>query len=190
MKIIVGLGNPGDEYEATRHNVGFRVVDRLSSRFGGNFKKARFKSVESSIDIDGSKLVLVKPSTYMNLSGEAVSGAIRFYKRKADSLLVIHDDLDLPLGRLKFSHASSAGGHHGVESIIEHLGTQHFSRLRFGIGKPMRSGQTVDYVLSSFKEEESKILEEAIDQAAEAVLYFIKNGIQAAMNYYNSLKTK
>lgn len=185
MKIIVGLGNPGKEYTSTRHNIGFWVVDELAAACGSRFKKSRYQAEAATFQQGNQKIILVKPSTYMNLSGEAVGRALRFFKKTPEALLVIHDDLDLPLGRIKFSQASSSGGHNGIESIIESLNTKDFTRLRVGISRPGVSGDVVDYVLSPFSRLEKRRADETTDLASEAIQYYLKNGLRAAMNRYN-----
>lgn len=187
MKIFVGLGNPGAEYEQTRHNLGFWVVDQLCEKAGGRFKKARYRALEAAVDFEEHSFLLVKPETFMNLSGEAVSGVLRFYKAKPESLVVLHDDLDLPLGRIKWMERGSAGGHHGIESIIDSLGSPEFVRLRLGIG---RSDQIVgaDYVLSRFGKGEKELATAEVAEASESVLFFLKNGLTATMNQFNRKK--
>src|SRR3990167_1364456 len=160
MKLIVGLGNPGKEYEGTRHNVGFRVVDRLCELFSGRFKKARLREEAVVKDREGAKTILVKPLTFMNVSGEAVAEVLRYYRLDPEAMLVIHDDLDLALGRIKFSKDSSDGGHNGVASIINSIDTQRFSRLRIGIGRPATGDDVVAYVLKPFLPGEKKLVEE------------------------------
>ena len=192
MRILVGLGNPGAEYEQTRHNLGFWVVDQLCEKAGGRFKKARYRALEAAVEIDGHSFLLVKPETFMNLSGEAVSGVLRFYKAKPESLVVLHDDLDLPLGRIKWMERGSAGGHHGIESIIDALGSPELVRLRLGIGRPDNvsdpNGAGADYVLSRFGKGEKELVEAEVAEASESVLFFLKNGLNATMNQFNRKK--
>lgn len=185
MKIVVGLGNPGKEYENTRHNFGSLVVDRLVDELGGSFRKSR-RLYEAFLHKEGkSKVLFVKPLTFMNLSGVPVEKALRYYKKKPDVLLVIHDDLDLPLGRIKFTRGGSAGGHKGIESIIELLGTRNFCRLRLGIGRPEGKMESADYVLSEFFKTENDIVGETIEKAVKGVKFYSENGIQAAMDRFN-----
>lgn len=185
MKIIVGLGNPGKEYEGTRHNVGFRIVDRLGDALEGRFKKSRLRR-EAVVSPHGVKTILVKPETFMNVSGGAVAEVLRYYHLGPETMLVVHDDLDLPLGRIKFSEDSSAAGHNGVASIIDTLDTQKFSRLRIGIGRPPQAeGDVVDYVLKPFLPGEKKLLEETVVLCVEAVRDYLKSGIETVMNRYN-----
>ena len=187
MKIIVGLGNPGREYERTRHNLGFMVLDQLALDLGaGDFKGSRFKADTLQAEKEGSKILLVKPATFMNLSGEAVGRVLGFYKKGGDSLLVIHDDMDLPLGRMKFAAEGSSGGHRGIESIIEALGTPSFHRLRLGVGHPVPGrGDSVDYVLSPFSKEEGKEVTEVLNRSVEAVTFYTQNGIVKTMERFN-----
>ncbi|MBI2339440.1 MAG: aminoacyl-tRNA hydrolase [Deltaproteobacteria bacterium] len=185
MKIIVGLGNPGEEYEATRHNIGFLVVERLCGALNGRFKKSRLREEAVITDLGGAKTILVKPLTFMNLSGQAVGEVLRYYRCDPEALLVAHDDLDLDLGRIKFSRGSSSGGHNGIASIIDALGTREFCRLRIGIGRPKAGGGPVDYVLSPFARGERKEVEKVVGVSAEAAMDFLKKGIQAVMNRYN-----
>lgn len=186
MKIIIGLGNPGKEYEKTRHNIGFRAVETLAQSLGGeNFRKSRLKA-DIVLANDGERrIVLAKPVTFMNLSGQAVTALLGFYKRSVHDLLVIHDELDLPLGRLKFAAEGSSGGHKGVESIIESVNTKTFCRLRLGIGRPQDSGEAVDYVLSPFHQADAAAVDEMLKKAVKAVLCLLDQGIDRAMEQYN-----
>ncbi|MBI4411505.1 MAG: aminoacyl-tRNA hydrolase [Deltaproteobacteria bacterium] len=187
MKLIVGLGNPGKKYEGTRHNIGFRVVDRLCEALEAKFKKARLRE-EAVVNMAGAvKVILAKPLTFMNLSGEAVGEVLRYYRLDPEGMLVVHDDLDLPLGRLKFSKGSSAGGHNGVASIINSIDTRKFGRLRIGIGRPSETEgkDVVAYVLEPFPPDERKFVEETIVKSGEALRDYLKSGIEAVMNRYN-----
>lgn len=183
MRIIVGLGNPGEEYERTRHNLGFMVLDAVAYGHGA-FKGSRFKADTLAVESEGAKVLLVKPSTFMNLSGEAVGRILGFYKQGADSLLVVHDDMDLPFGRMKLAADGSSGGHRGVESIIEALGTQNFHRLRLGVGHAVR-GESVDHVLSPFSKGEAKEVEEVLNRSKEALSFYFRNGIIKTMEQFN-----
>lgn len=186
MKLIVGLGNPGREYAATRHNVGFMVIDRLALELGVAVEKKMFKALVGQGQIDGEKVVLVKPQTYMNLSGEAVGALLNWYKLTAADLIVIFDDLDLPPGKLRIRSEGGAGGHKGMQSIIQVLGAENFHRVRVGIGRPADPDfETADYVLSRFGADVSKELGEALDLAAEAVRCTVRDGAERAMNLYN-----
>ncbi len=186
-KIIVGLGNPGPKYKKTRHNIGFIVIEHLAETYQLKFHlgKKSFKSETASGTIDHSKVLLVKPLTYMNKSGEAVAAILNFYKNKPEDILVIHDDLDLPLGRIRIVKGGGAGGHNGIRSIITHLGTQNFPRLRIGIGRPHNETPVENYVLSPFSKEEWSLLEKIIETSTEAIVTILKKGIDMAMNQFN-----
>jgi len=184
--LIVGLGNPGEQYENTRHNVGFLVADELGER--GNFpiQRLKFRALTSTASIGGQGALMMKPVTYMNLSGEAVGEAARFYKIAPDHVLVISDDVDLPLGKLRIRTGGSAGGHNGLKSIIQHLGTDQFPRLKVGVGgKPHPGYDMADWVLSKLQGEEKKVMDEAVKRAADAVECLLRDGPQKAMNRFN-----
>jgi len=193
MKLIVGLGNPGRKYEKNRHNVGFMCLNHFARRHSIRLDKKRGKARIGSGEVAGSKLVVARPQTYMNLSGSAVSLLIRKFNISLDSLLVIHDDLDLPLGKIRIRRGGSSAGHKGVESIITELGSQHFPRIRVGIGQPtVAEGSTeiseadiVAYVLSDFTPEEKQTITQVIPRVSEAVLCLLTEGLTAAMNKYN-----
>ncbi len=184
--LIVGLGNPGVRYANTRHNIGFRCVDALAERHGLSFAKQQGKALIASGTIAGRPVLLAKPQTYMNASGESVSALASFYKIAPDRILVIFDDLDLPVGTLRMRKSGGAGGQKGMKSIIEKLGTQEFSRLRFGIGRPPGRMDPADYVLLPFRDnDESILVAEAIDRAVQAVHTWLAEGIDIAMNQCN-----
>lgn len=185
MKLIVGLGNPGPRYARNRHNVGFQCVERLAQRHGLALSKAMFKAYIASGQIGGTKVVLARPLTFMNLSGQAVRPLLRWYHVKLTDLLVIYDDLDLSLGKIRLRPHGGSGGHKGMQSIIEALGTQAFARLRIGIGRPAY-GEPQDYVLSDFTPEEAILMQDAYDRAVAAVESFIAAGIESAMNKFNT----
>ena len=185
MKLIAGLGNPGREYRDSRHNLGFMVVDALAKAHHIRVWGFRFHSRIGKGRIAGQEVVLQKPRTFMNLSGTAVAPALRSYHLSPADLLVIHDDLDLPLGRLKITVKGGSAGHKGIASIIQQLGADQFLRLRLGIGKPEDSEDTVDYVLRPFRSGELKLRNEVIDRAAEAVAVILTEGVEAAMNRFN-----
>jgi PTH1 family peptidyl-tRNA hydrolase len=185
MRIVVGLGNPGREYVATRHNIGFMVVDELARRGGGGFRK-RFKSELGETFLAGSKLVLVKPQTFMNLSGHAVREVLAWYHAPVDALLIVLDDLDLPFGTLRMRGRGSAGGHNGLASIVEQIGHNEVPRLRIGIGRGRSSASA--RVLSRFSSEEERELPDSIAAAADAVEWWVDQGLVAAMNRVNSPK--
>ncbi|NPV68011.1 MAG: aminoacyl-tRNA hydrolase [Anaerolineae bacterium] len=184
--LIVGLGNPGVKYANTRHNIGFRCVDALAERHGLSFDRKQGKALIASGTIVGQPVLLIKPQTYMNLSGDAVSAVANFYRITPDRLLVIFDDLDLPVGTVRIRKSGGAGGHKGMISIIERLGTQEFSRIRVGIGRPSGRMDPADYVLLPFREgDESILVAETIDRVAQAVQSWLADGIEITMNRYN-----
>jgi PTH1 family peptidyl-tRNA hydrolase len=191
MKVICGLGNPGDRYRLTRHNVGFRVVDLLADRWGltghGRVREGAAR-LEADLPEPAGRVLLVKPMRYMNLSGGALKAALRQTDADpATGLLVIADDVDLPLGRIRLRREGSAGGHNGLRDIIAALGGNEFSRLRVGIGRPGTSRATVDHVLATFSSAERELATEAIATAGDAVELWLRDGIDAAMNEYNGL---
>ncbi len=188
MYLIAGLGNPGKEYENTRHNAGFMVIDRLADMLGCQVNGRKFRGFVGDGRIGGEKVVLLKPQTYMNLSGESVRAAMDFYKTEPDHLIVIYDDISLDVGSVRVRAKGSAGGHNGMKNIIACLGTQEYPRVRVGIGdKPARM-DLADYVLSHFTKKETELLEEAVRNAADAVVMLIEQGPQVAMNHYNKIK--
>ncbi|MGM0214664.1 aminoacyl-tRNA hydrolase [Enterococcus sp. AZ109] len=185
MKMIVGLGNPGKKYENTKHNVGFMAVDQLAKDQGVIFKKHTFEAEIADFFINGEKVLLVKPLTFMNESGRAVGPLMTYFGVYPEELVVIHDDLDLALGKLRLRQKGSAGGHNGLKSIISHLKSQEFNRIKIGIGRP--TGKTVvNHVLSPFsKEEQSEVLS-CVDRASEAAAFFIEsNDFIQTMNRFN-----
>ncbi len=186
MLLAVGLGNPGPEYAATRHNVGFMVVDRLAGSLGVGWERVGGPALEAAALVSGVALRLLKPLTYMNLSGRAVAAALRRHNLGPGSLCVVHDDLDLPCGALRLRPGGGAGGHRGVMSIIEELGSADFARVRVGIGRPAGGQDAVDYVLSPFPAAEWALVGPVVDRAAEAVLAIARDGLAAAMNRFNS----
>lgn len=183
MKVIVGLGNPGRKYSDTRHNIGFRVLDEIARRSSIEKEESRFDAIIGHIRISGEKVLLVKPLTYMNLSGKAVQPLMRWFKLDLSDLIVIYDDMDLPPGTLRLRAQGGSGGHKGMASIIERLGSQEFARIRIGIGRP--DNEAIDWVLGKFSLTEQKLMEEVIGQAAAAVECWVKQGIERAMNEYN-----
>jgi PTH1 family peptidyl-tRNA hydrolase len=184
VKLIVGLGNPGPDYRKNRHNVGYQCVERLAQRHGLPSGRVMFKAFVTSGHIAGVKTVVARPLTFMNLSGQAVRPLLRWYRIELADLLVIYDDLDLPLGRVRLRQQGGSGGHKGMRSIIEALGTETFARLRVGIGRPVH-GDPPDHVLSDFTRDESIVMDGALDQAVAAVETFITTDIRTAMNRYN-----
>jgi len=184
LKLIVGLGNPGPRYARNRHNVGYQCVERLVQRHNLAFARVMFKAMIASGMVAETRTLLAKPLTFMNLSGQAVRPLLRWYRVSPLDLLVIYDDLDLPLGRIRLRQTGSSGGHKGMASIIEALGGDEFPRLRVGIGRPLH-GEPPDYVLSDFTRDESIAMEYAYDQAVAAVETFLASGITVAMNRFN-----
>lgn len=187
MKLIVGLGNPGKEYEQTRHNAGFMVMDALADDLGVSINQVKFKGLYTKTKIKGEDVVLLKPTTYMNLSGEAVGEVMRFFKIDVEDLLVIYDDLDLPTGKLRIRDKGSAGGHNGIKSIIQHVGTQNFKRIRVGIDKSSII-PVVDYVLGKFTSEEMVALNEGIKKAVVVAKDFPHMDFHKIMSLHNSKK--
>ena len=183
--MIVGLGNPGDEYADTRHNTGFKVIDSLAETVGVKVKRRKFGARFESGEFAGKKLILLKPWQFMNRSGQAVATAVGFYKINIRDLIVVTDDMDLEPGRIRLRYKGSAGGHNGLADIIQKLGTNEFARCRIGIGRSDEVG-TVDYVLDKPQEDEKPLLTDAIERARNAVLCWIEYGIETAMNKFNS----
>ena len=184
--LVVGLGNPGEKYENTRHNVGFLTVDELAERARVPVQKLKHRALTNTLEVGSVKVLLMKPVTYMNLSGEAVGEAARFYKLPPERVLVISDDVSLPVGKLRIRKGGSAGGHNGLKSIIQHLGTDQFPRIKVGVGqKPHPDYDMADWVLSKFAVEDLKTITEAIRKAADAVECLIQEGPDKAMNRFN-----
>ncbi|MFH2102907.1 MAG: aminoacyl-tRNA hydrolase [Chloroflexota bacterium] len=184
--LIVGLGNPGREYRENRHNVGYMLVDRLAVYLNLSFRRLQSRALVASGIHAGCKVILAKPQTFMNLSGAAVQGLVRFYKLPLENLLVAHDDLDLPLGKLRLRPGGGSAGQKGMESIIERLGTQDFARLRLGIGRPPGQMDPADYVLQDFSDPDLQTISETLTQGVEAVMAFLAEGLEASMNRHNS----
>lgn len=186
--LIVGLGNPGREYARTRHNVGYRAADLLAREAGVTIDRSKFRGLTRTCDLGGQKVLLLKPETFMNASGEAVQLAAMFYKIPIDHILVLSDDISLPVGKIRVRPNGSAGGHNGLKSIISHLGSQDFPRIKIGVGaKPHPDYDLADWVLSSFMEPEEKLLAPALDHAASAALELLQRGPTSAANKYNGL---
>lgn len=188
MYIIVGLGNPTREYQATRHNVGWDAITRLSDDYRIPLDLKKHKALCGKGMIEGEKVVLAQPLTYMNLSGESVRELMDFYKVTPEEILVIYDDISLDVGQLRIRKQGSAGGHNGIKSIIAHLGTDAFPRIKVGVGDKPKGWDLADYVLSRFKEEEQPAIREALKDTSDACRMIITSGIDAAMNQYNKKK--
>jgi peptidyl-tRNA hydrolase, PTH1 family len=183
--LLIGLGNPGREYANTRHNFGFMLIDRLAVRLNARGMKVQSKAIVMTINYEERKLILAKPQTFMNLSGQSVQGLVHFYKIPLTNFMVLSDDLDIPFGTIRIRAAGGPGGQRGMSSIIEKLGTKEFPRLRLGIGRPPGRMEPADYVLQNFSKDETQTLSEVLDHAAEAVLAFVSYGLNKAMNEFN-----
>lgn len=188
MFVIVGLGNPGREYETTRHNAGFCVIDALAGRYNITVTEKKHKALCGKGLIEGHKVILVKPQTYMNLSGESIRSLLDFYKISEEELIIIYDDISLAPGQLRIRTKGSAGGHNGIKSIIAHLGTQEFPRIRVGVGEKPKEMDLAAYVLSRFSAGEREIMEETYQTAAMAAAAMMNDGIDSAMNRFNGKK--
>ncbi len=188
--LIVGLGNPGREYRASRHNVGFMVVDGLCEAFAIRLSRLQSKALVGSGTWNGKKIILAKPQAFMNLSGRPVSSLLRFYKIPLEQMLVIHDDLDLPVGTLRMRPGGSSAGQKGLTSIITQLGTELFPRLRIGIGRPPGQMDPADYVLENFLPSDQELLSQVLGRAVEAVEDFMQSGLEHAMNAFNGTLQK
>ena len=187
--LVVFLGNPGLRYEGTRHNAGFMTADALARKKNISINRSRFQALTASCPIGDTTVLLMKPQTYMNLSGEAVGQAARFYKLPADHVLVVSDDITLPIGAMRIRTKGSAGGHNGLKNIISVLGTEEFPRIRLGVGSPPHPDyDTVDWVLSVFRDQDAVDMAEAASRAADAVECFIAQGPEKAMNLYSQKK--
>lgn len=184
MYLIVGLGNPGKQYDMTRHNIGFHTIDYIAEQSGIKIKKLKFKGIYGEGRIGGEKVYLIKPQTYMNLSGECVGEFASFYKIPPENIIVINDDISLDTGRIRIRAKGSAGGHNGLKSIISHLNSDAFVRIKMGVGAN-KNGDLADYVLGRFQKSEIEIMEKAIVNACSAVNEIIKNGVESAMSSYN-----
>ena len=194
MKIVVGLGNPGKQYQNNRHNVGFRCIDHLAKEHSTVIKKSSCQSDIARVTINGKEVLLVKPRTYVNLSGDTVTCILKKNHASLSDLIVIYDDLDLPTGRIRIRPVGSAGGHRGIKSIIQRTGSQEFNRIRVGISRPpadsvyVDEDEIVDYVLGDFPPDEDEIVRQAVRNAADAVQCIISEGINIAMNKFNRRK--
>ncbi len=186
MFVIAGLGNPGGKYERTRHNAGFQVIDRLSAKYHIEMNQKKHKAVCGTGVVEGRKVMLVKPQTYMNLSGESIREILNFYKIDAENeFLVIYDDVSLNPGQLRIRKKGSAGGHNGVKNIIKELGTKTFLRIKVGVGKKPEEYDLIDYVLGRFPKEEEEMMSETFDRAAAAAARILEDGADKSMNEFN-----
>jgi len=185
VKLIVGLGNPGRQYQHTRHNAGFTVLDELAHRLNVSFDRTKFDSEIAQAQLGSNRLLLMKPQTYMNLSGVAVAKAARNKIDGLEELLLVVDDVNLPLGRLRFRAEGSAGGHNGIKSVIEHVGSDTFPRLRMGVGRSGSADQLRDHVLNAFTPDERPEYERMVTRSVEGVITFIEDGIEKAMDRFN-----
>ena len=183
--LIIGLGNPGREYKDTRHNIGFMLIDHIAVRLNARGMKMQSKAIVISALHEERKVILAKPQTFMNLSGQSVQGLLHFYKIPFENLLVAHDDLDIPLGTLRIRPTGGPGGQRGMASTIEQLGTKDFPRLRLGIGRPPGRMDAKDYVLQDFSKDDMKLLPEVLEHGVDAALTFVTHGLNKAMNQFN-----
>lgn len=183
MFVIVGLGNPGREYNNTRHNIGFEAINYLAKMYSIDVDREKFKGVYGEGFIKNKKVILLKPTTYMNLSGESIKSIMDFYKLTEDKIIVIYDDISLPIGRFRVREKGSAGGHNGIKSIISHLGTNAFSRIKIGVGEP--KGNLVSHVLGKFSKADNEIISEILEAVVGATETIIEDDIREAMNKYN-----
>ncbi len=185
MILIAGLGNPGTKYTATRHNIGFALIQQLADSLTLQLKAGKGPFLAAKGNYEGQQLILVQPTTFMNNSGKAIQQATRWYKIPAEKCLICYDDLNLKCGTLRMRNSGSAGGHNGIKDIIQKLGTDRFPRLRIGIGNDFREGEQTRYVLSRFDKNQLPVMEKSLDNATEAVLQFVREGIEVSMNNYN-----
>lgn len=185
MKLIVGLGNPGKQYEHTRHNIGFDVIEKLSENISIPLDQAKFRGLYGMKNIGGEKVILLKPLTYMNLSGESIRAIMDYFQIENEELLVIYDDLDLPVGKIRLRERGSAGGHNGIKSTIAHIGNQEFKRIRVGIDRPKNGMQITDYVLGRFSKDEQEVMNLVINKCADACEAWLKQPFLQVMNEFN-----
>lgn len=185
MKLIIGLGNPGKPYEHTRHNIGFDIIDALANKWGASLNQTKFNGMYATIHRPEGKVMLLKPLTYMNLSGECVRPMMDYFDIDVEDVIVIYDDLDLETGKLRLRQKGSAGGHNGIKSLIQHLGTQEFNRIRVGVSRPPAGVKVADYVLSKFSKEDEPIVQEAIQKSCDAVEAALSKKFLDVMNIFN-----
>ena len=185
MYLIVGLGNPESDYSKTRHNMGFNAINKIAEKYGIEVNKKKFDGLIGEGTIENEKVILLKPQTYMNLSGKSIIQVINFYKIPLENICVIYDDMDIEKGQIKIRKKGSAGSHNGMKSVISEIGSTEFARIRVGIGKPEFEGDAINYVIGAIPESEVKILDEAVGKAAEAMIEILKIGVDNAMNKFN-----
>lgn len=190
MYIIAGLGNPGNKYEGTRHNAGFMTIDALAEKYNIDVRERAHKALVGKGIIEGQRVLLLKPQTFMNLSGESIRAVMDYYKEELENFFVIFDDISLEPGQLRIRKKGSAGGHNGMKSIIAHLGTQEFARIKVGVGEKPSQMDLADYVLGHFSKGEKEIMEQAYKDAAGAAVSMMTEGLDAAMNHYNGAARK
>jgi len=187
LYIVIGLGNPGSKYDNTKHNVGFNVIDLLADRFKIKVNKLKFKALSGDGIIEGERVLLVKPQTFMNLSGESVREIIDWYKATLNNIIIVYDDVDLPLGKIRVRPKGSSGTHNGMKSVVYQIQSDDFPRVRIGVGRPPEEWDLADYVLSKFSSEERKIINGSVSLAGDSVIEIIKSGVESAMNRYNNV---
>lgn len=185
MYLIIGLGNPEEEYANTRHNMGFHTINKIAKKYHIEVNRTKFNALYGDGIIEGKKIILIKPQTYMNLSGSAAREFVNFYKVTMEDIIIIHDDIDLDKGVVKIRKKGGPGTHNGMKSVVTELATQNFPRVRVGIGTPEHKKDIINYVIGQIPKEDANILDEATSKAAEAIVEIIKNGIDTAMNRYN-----
>ena len=185
MYLIVGLGNPEADYANTRHNMGFQVINKLAKEYGIDIARKKFDSEYEKVVIEGQKVILVKPQTFMNASGEAVIEFVNFYKIELDKIIIVYDDMDIEPGKIRIRKNGSPGSHNGMKSVVHFLNHENFPRIRVGIGRPDEDTDIIEYVIGAIPEEEKAKLEEGTEKAKDAIIELLKNGIDVSMNKYN-----
>ncbi len=186
MYLVVGLGNPGEKYDRTRHNVGFDIINLCESKYNFSINRTKFRGMYGETTIAGEKVIFLKPQTFMNLSGDSIREIANFYKIPTENIIIIYDDISLEVGRIRIKEKGSSGGHNGIKSIISQMATQEFPRIKVGVGQP--NEDLVEFVLGRFSKEEREIIRKTFDVAVEAVEVIISKGVQEAMNRFNSFK--
>jgi PTH1 family peptidyl-tRNA hydrolase len=185
LKCFVGLGNPGKEYEMNRHNIGFLALDRFAAKWGLTGYQSKGKALLGEVHVNGTKVYLLKPMTYMNLSGEALRAFMDFYKADLSDITIVYDDMDTPFGQIRLRYQGSAGGHNGIRSIIQHTGTQSFNRIRVGVSRPAPGYNIADYVLSNFTKSETAELSDVLDRTCDAMEFSLKESFEKTMAKFN-----